>query len=225
MPHFTSVQRLRLRPDEVEPTVEEVRGHVLGRGHTHATWWLGDSTRPDDLHERLVALGFTTPADGVGELVSLALASPSAPAPADVAARPVASFEEYVAAAELRWEVFEVPAERRETERAGLAGRWENEQAAGLTVVFVTELEGRIAATASGIYAPAGCLLVGGATAPWARGRGAYRALVRARWDEAARRGTPGLAVEALTTSEPILRGLGFEQVTRLRRLEDPATV
>jgi hypothetical protein len=223
VPHFTSVQRLRLASGEVEATVEEVRGHVLGRGHTHAVWWIGDSARPDDLHARLVALGFRTPSDGTGELVSLALASP--PEPTEVAARPVASFEEYAAAAELRWEVFDTPDERRAVERAGLEGRWRSEQASGLTVVFLAELDGRIAATASGVFAPAGCLLIGGATAPWARGRGLYRALVRARWDEAVRRGTPGLVVEALATSEPILRGLGFEQVSTLRRLEDPATV
>ena len=40
-----------------------------------------------------------------------------------------------------------------------------------------------------------------------ARGRGCYRALVRARWDEAVRLGTPGLAVQAqYGTAAPILR-------------------
>ena len=34
-------------------------------------------------------------------------------------------------------------------------------------------------------------------TLPDARGRGAYRALVRARWDDAVRRGTPALVVHA----------------------------
>ena len=49
------------------------------------------------------------------------------------------------------------------------------------------------------------------------------RALVRTRWDEAVRRGTPALVVHAAPTSEPILRRLGFEEVCRLRRLRDPA--
>jgi predicted acetyltransferase len=67
-------------------------------------------------------------------------------------------------------------------------------------------------------------LLSGGATAPWARGRGAYRALVRARWEDAAARGTPTLAVQAGSMSAPILRRLGFEKVMQFRRIEDVAS-
>jgi hypothetical protein len=43
---------------------------------------------------------------------------------------------------------------------------------------------------------------------------------VRARWDEAARRGTPALAVGAGPMSQPILERLGFRQVHQFRRLE-----
>jgi hypothetical protein len=67
--------------------------------------------------------------------------------------------------------------------------------------------------------------LIGGSTAPWARGRGLYRALVRARWDYAVARGTPALATHAVPdTSYPILRRLGFEDVCTIRRLEDVST-
>jgi predicted GNAT superfamily acetyltransferase len=56
----------------------------------------------------------------------------------------------------------------------------------------------------------------------WARGRGAYRALVRARWDDAVARGTPALVTEALPdTSYPILKRVGFVDVCTIRRLED----
>ena len=48
---------------------------------------------------------------------------------------------------------------------------------------------------------------MGGATADWARGRGADRAVVCARWD-------------AGPMSRPILQRLGFEQVLQLRRVE-----
>jgi hypothetical protein len=44
---------------------------------------------------------------------------------------------------------------------------------------------------------------------------------VRARWDDAAARGTPALGVHAKDTSSPILTRLGFEKVLQLRRLED----
>jgi len=84
---------------------------------------------------------------------------------------------------------------------------------------------GRLAGAARAYFSPRGAMLAGGATAPWARGRGAYRALVRARWDDAAARGTPALGVHANERSGPILRRLGFERVLRFRRLEDVASV
>ena len=48
------------------------------------------------------------------------------------------------------------------------------------------------------------------AVLPELRGRGAYRALVRARWDHAAARGTPLLVVQAGDLSAPVLDRLGF---------------
>jgi ribosomal protein S18 acetylase RimI-like enzyme len=55
--------------------------------------------------------------------------------------------------------------------------------------------------------------LAGGATAPQARGRGLYRALVRHRWDVAAAEGVPRLVVQASDDSQPILARLGFRKV------------
>ena len=67
--------------------------------------------------------------------------------------------------------------------------------------------------------------LIGGSTAEWARGRGVYRALVHARWQYAVQRGTPALVTHAMPkTSYPILRRLGFDEVCRIRRLEDSAS-
>ncbi|HEU5213925.1 MAG TPA: hypothetical protein VFU30_00135, partial [Gaiellaceae bacterium] len=66
-----------------------------------------------------------------------------------------------------------------------------------------------------------GMLLWGGSVLEEARGRGCYRALVRARWDEAVHRGTPALTVSANDQSSPALRKLGFEKVLEFRRIED----
>jgi hypothetical protein len=68
---------------------------------------------------------------------------------------------------------------------------------------------------------PPGAILSGGATAEHARGRGSYRALVRARWDDVVARGGGALVVQAASLSEPILRRLGFEHVLQFHRLED----
>ena len=55
-----------------------------------------------------------------------------------------------------------------------------------------------------------GVALMGGAVLPEARRSGVYRALVHARWEHAARRGTPLLVVQAGRMSAPVLDGLGF---------------
>ncbi|MDX6513050.1 MAG: hypothetical protein QOE36_2554, partial [Gaiellaceae bacterium] len=86
---------------------------------------------------------------------------------------------------------------------------------------FVALLDGEVVAAATSSFTPWGVSLFGGATAPEARGRGAYRALVRARWDEAVRRGTPVLITQAGSMSLPILQRVGFRQVAEIWILLD----
>jgi hypothetical protein len=59
-------------------------------------------------------------------------------------------------------------------------------------------------------------LLCGGATKAEARGRGAYRAMLRVRAHAARKRGAQYLAVEASPDSEPILRRSGFKALSSL---------
>jgi GNAT superfamily N-acetyltransferase len=58
--------------------------------------------------------------------------------------------------------------------------------------------------------------IYGGGTVPDYRGRGAYRALVAARAEEARRRGYGYLTVDARPTSRPILERLGFTPISEL---------
>jgi len=51
--------------------------------------------------------------------------------------------------------------------------------------------------------------------------RGAYRALVRARWDDAVAAGTPVLVTQASGLSRPILERLGFRAVGPVVELID----
>jgi hypothetical protein len=51
-----------------------------------------------------------------------------------------------------------------------------------------------------------------------------YRALVRARWDHAARRGTPALVARAVPRSKPILAELGFRDLGEIHFLVDDLT-
>ena len=101
--------------------------------------------------------------------------------------------------------------------RARLAERWRDTP----NVMHAAWLDGAI--VSAGICAPTphGLLLYGGATLPRARGRGAYRALLRARWDEAVARGTPALITQGGSMSRPILERLGFEPVGHVHMLLD----
>jgi GNAT superfamily N-acetyltransferase len=221
-PFFSEVQRPRL-DDAVDETVAEIRGLVHESGHGATIWWLGPSATPPDLYERLLELGLREPEDRVRELVALATAQPPARGPEDVAVRRVETLDDYRRSLEVMWEAFDVPPERRAAQRAQAEQLFRSEQEHGSTATYLAFLDGRAVATGRAAFCDRGALLFAGSTLPFARGRGAYRALVRARWDEAARRGTPALVTQAAPSSEPILRRLGFEEVCRLRRLEDPS--
>jgi hypothetical protein len=220
--YFSEVQRPRVE-GAVEETVAEIRELVRQSGHRATVWWIGASATPGDLHERLLAVGFREPQDRVRELVALATATPPAPGPADVAVRRVETVEDYRRSVEVMWEAFETPPERREAQAARLEQLFRSEQEHGSTATYLAVLDGRPVAMGRAAFCDRGALLFAGSTIPSTRGRGAYRALVRARWDEAVRRGTPALVTQAAPSSEPILRRLGFEEVCRLWRLEDPS--
>src|SRR5262249_2337159 len=79
--------------------------------------------------------------------------------------------------------------------------------------LFAAWIDGRIVGTSCAAFGEAGVNLFGGSVLPEARGRGAYKALVRARWDAACERGTPALTVQAGRMSRPICERLGFEFV------------
>ena len=91
----------------------------------------------------------------------------------------------------------------------------------GYSRMYLAFVDGEPAGMARGSFQDAGIHLSGGAVLPWARGRGAYRAMVEARWHDAVSRGTPALTVQAGSMSRPILERLGFVEVAKIRVLCD----
>jgi hypothetical protein len=211
------VQAIRLREGDVEDALETARS--LGRVHgcVRASWWLSEHSTPADLEEALIALGLRR-VEGDYELDGMCLAV-QPPAVEGIEARRVRTLDEYVQARTLQFEAFRMPAERHP--QGALAEEFELTRGSGVGATYAAWIDGRIAGAGRAFFSARGALLTGGATAEWARGRGAYRALVRARWDDAVARGTPFLAVQAGVMSAPILHRLGFETVCRFRRLED----
>jgi GNAT superfamily N-acetyltransferase len=140
------------------------------------------------------------------------------PAVAGIEARPVASFEEFREANAVAFAAFgSLPPTDEARERA----RYEEQASAGLSRTFVALADGRIVGAGTSTYLDRAVTLNGGSVAPDARGRGAYRALVRARWEDAAARGTPVLVTQAGRMSAPILLRLGFQEVARIHILID----
>jgi predicted N-acetyltransferase YhbS len=215
-----SVSGVCVGAGEVEALVEQVRRLARTRNYV---WWIGPSSHPPDLERRLRALGFAEPADRVPTLHAVALTDEPRAGPPEIDVTRVETYDDFAVARELQWEAFATPPERREESRARLREDFDESTKLGIPVTFLARLDARPAATAMAVPSERGVYLIAGATAPWARGRGLYRALVRARWDYAAECGTPALVVQAdPATSYPILARVGFEDVCTIRRLEDP---
>jgi GNAT superfamily N-acetyltransferase len=141
------------------------------------------------------------------------------PARDDIEVRRVESFDDFVVALELELSSENWTEEARAARRADLQETYRHRRKlpGGAWLAF---LDGRAVASAGAVACSAGLFLGGAATHPDARGRGCYRALIRARWDEAVRLGTPALVVHAQETSRPILESVGFERVCTLYELE-----
>jgi hypothetical protein len=216
---WAGISGLRAREDELDELIDLV--HELVPADKQQAWWIGPSARPANIVELLKTRGFRPAEDGPECRAMVLTSEPPAPA-SGVEVLRVTRFEDFAAAREVQWDAFEVPQERRELQRRHIRKEFDEAMTHGTPLTFLAMLDGRPAATGMAIPSGRGVFLVAGSTATWARGRGVYRALVRARWDCAVERGTPALITEALVdTSYPILQRLGFVEVCTIRRYEE----
>jgi len=212
---WASVQRIRLRQGEVAEAVAEVRRLLPPAGTRVVSWWLSERLTPADVEEQLLDAGLDLVADDY-LLDGLLATAPPPEGPSDVEVRMASTAEEWAAVRVLQDDIFDNPPDRRPTDEQILA-----EFRRSSAVLFGAWLDGERVGTAGATPSSRGMLLWGGSVLEDARGRGCYRALTRARWDEDVRRGTPALTVSANDKSSPVLRRLGFEKVLEFRRIED----
>jgi hypothetical protein len=216
---WAGVSAPRFREDELDEMIALV--HELVPSDKRQVWWIGPSAQPANLIELLLTRGFQPAEDGP-ELRAMVLTSPPPERAPGIEVRCVETFADYTAAREVQWDAFEVPEDRREVQRQHVRNEFDESMEHGTPVTFLGLVDGRPAATGMAIASDRGVFLIAGSTAPWARGRGLYRALVRARWEYAVERGTPALITEALLdTSYPILTRLGFTDVCTIRRFQE----
>ena len=211
-PHRNVAQRLRLSPENVAAAVAEVRALFTVRGRTNATWEVGGSAMPSNLCERLLDLGMV-PDEPEPLSVGMVLTRPLGADSSAVVVRRVTTLEDYRTADSIYRRCFGGDA----VDPSVLERRFADQQAVGSVQRYLASIDGEPVAAGEAMYLEAGVVLCGGASLPTARGRGAYRALVRARWEEGSRRGTPILVTQASSMSRPILRRLGFEEVVEIR--------
>lgn len=213
---LTFVQRIRLAADEVEQALADVRARMAARGRTRAMWWVGAGSRPVDLRERLLALGLEPLAPD--PLLGMALAAAPRAEPR-VEVKLVATLEDYLTALRIEHEVNDVSQEARSVTRAEGSRQWERLRRSPLRH-YLAILDGEAVAMGRAAIGKA-VFLMGGATLPRARRRGAYTALVTARWRDGG--GRP-LVAQAGPESRPILAGLGFREVGEIHILVDGNT-
>jgi GNAT superfamily N-acetyltransferase len=217
---WASISAPRFDAHELDDVIADV--HRLVPAGKHQVWWISDAARPANLVELLRERGFAETQDSAHELRAVVLTTPPGPIPPGVEMRRIETFEDFLAAREVQWEGFETPEERRALQRTTARRDFEESIELEIPAGFLALLDDRPAGTGMAVPSPRGAFLIAGTTAPWARGRGLYRALVRARWDYAAERGTPALVVQAVVdTSFPILQRLGFETVGTVLRFEE----
>jgi hypothetical protein len=217
-PHGTVVQRLRIRAADVNGTVEEIRGTVASRGRTACTWEVADPATPPDLVDRLLARGCVPDTEPLA--VGMVLTEPpGGHDPPGISARRVESLVEYEESIRIANEAFGTPPEVASEILGRAPDRFAQRGIDSRT--YLAFADGRAVARATASFTEHGVLLFGGATREDARGRGAYRALVRARWNDAVAAGVPVLVTHAGAMSRPILARLGFREISTIHILLD----
>jgi GNAT superfamily N-acetyltransferase len=212
---YVNVCRLRFAPEEAPAALAEVRSLAPSAA---GSW----QTDAPGLVTALIGAGARTPAPPL-DLEFTALATSTAPPVVEgIDVRRVASFEDYLVGLEIALSAEQFTDDARASRRAEARANYERRKS-GPSMEWLASIDGEPIAHARAFPGRRGLLLDGGATTPSARGRGAYRALVAARWNEAVRRGTPALVVQAGGMSRPILERCGFEPVCTMYELEhDP---
>ena len=210
---FVSVQALL--PDDIERTLAESREFFTERGISRGAWMIPEAASPSGLAETLRARGLGSYDEPPLEprFAAMAMIEPPPEGPGDVDARPARTFAELRAGSHVQDDAFAMSEDDRAAFEAELQVMWEIENRGSPFRSFVALVDGEVVGCGGAIFGANAVHLSGGATRADARGRGVYRALVRARWDEAVAQGTPALTVGAGAMSRPVLERLGFTNV------------
>lgn len=220
---ISAVSGVRTSARELEDTLAEVRRLARQEGYTRTAWNVGPSARPTGLAKMLVERGFVpaTRPPLEPEATAMALVHAPPPPPEGVEARRVRDLDEYLQAWRIGLEAFNASEEDVAGWLAVAPELWKQQDWVD-RFAYIALIDERPVGFALALAGPCGLLLGGSGVLEGQRGRGAYRALLAARWIEAVRLGKPALVIQAGAMSRPILERSGFESLCRIDVLEDP---
>ncbi|HET9116413.1 MAG TPA: hypothetical protein VFN33_09990 [Gaiellaceae bacterium] len=223
------VEPLDLGAADVPAAVAFARTVARERGKRMVAWWI--APEHEFLRSALEAEGLVNEDTTGLEAIETAMAlvrAPTGDSP-QITVSAVDTYEDFTAAIFVLQDAFQVPEAMRAEARAARPRRWEEYRRPENPMRrYLARIGDEVVGTAAATFGHAGVNLSAAAVLANARGRGVYRALTLARWDEALRRGTPALTVQAGRMSMPILDKLGFTPVGEVRvyadDLGDPTT-
>jgi hypothetical protein len=195
--------------------IAAVRGWFRQWRSDEFRWLVGPSATPAGLSRLLLETGAARD-EAEPELTAMVL-DREPPTSPGIRVRPVATLADFEHMETIKEEVF-----GRSPEQMDRRTQWTEFKAAAGTSAFLAELDSQPVAFGVMCRTDAGpVLLAGGVTLPQARGHGAYRALVHARWEAAHETGQAVLVTQAQEASRPILERLGFQATGTIEVLVD----
>ena len=209
---------LNVRTPDTRAALDDARAYLRERGRTRANWMVGSSS-PANVPDDLRTFGL---ADDVDPVLR-GLVADREPDGVDrtIDVRRASTRSDLHDFFRIQQEAFGAERNAAEGGDAFVDAMFEAERDRDDIVTYLAYLDGEPVATARGTFAEHGVVMNGGSTLPRARGRGIYRALVAARWDDAVARGTPYLTTVARPMSAPILERMGFVEVCTVSVLND----
>jgi GNAT superfamily N-acetyltransferase len=214
--------RIRTTAADLDRTIAEVRRTLGEAGCTRNLWQVGPSCRPEGLGPLLLERGFERAGRPPFEAAATAMALAKRPAiaPNGIEARLVRNVDEYREAVRIAMAAFNESPEDAAKWMEAVPSFWAAQDGVNM-FTHLAFLDGRPVGMGFAAVARSAVLLGGSGVLEEARGKGVYRALVAARWEEAMRLGHEGLIVHAGAMSRPILDRCGFEPVCDIEIFED----
>lgn len=213
------VEPTHVGPADVDKAVAEARELVRIEGKDRHVWWVEPAYEwlGPELEQRGLLHEETPGFEKVENAMAL-VEEPSGTVPEGVTTGLVETIDDLADSDRVTVEAFGMgPEASAEMDRDRVKRYAEYKTAGNSSRQFIASLDAEVVGTAAAVLGKYGVNLFAAGVLPHARGRGVYRAMIRARWDLAVEHGTPALTVQAGQMSRPVLESAGFSFIAAAR--------